>query len=144
MRHGFPVITARLLLLILAALLAGCSSKQSVQFKINSEPEGAHVVYRVSGVDGPTRGEWIYLGHTPIRVVRQLDEETVTDADTITLKVMRAGYFDQVREVGWRGLLGRGCRQGNHLLDPAVGSAASGPIANAGQRQSLSLHLAGR
>ena len=73
---------------------------QTVQFKINSEPEGAHVVIQVSSPDAPGSGDWIYMGNTPIRGVRQLDEDETADA-TITLKVMHTGYYDQVRK--WDG-----------------------------------------
>ncbi|RUM35748.1 MAG: hypothetical protein DSY50_04095 [Desulfobulbus sp.] len=79
----------------------GCSSDiQTVQFKINSEPEGSHVALKVSGPNRPRSSEWIYLGHTPIRIVRQFVEDDVPGAK-ITLKVMHAGYYDQVRE--WDG-----------------------------------------
>ena len=81
--------------------LVGCSAKtQTVQFKINSEPEGSHVVMNVSGPDRQNSGEWIYLGHTPIRGVRQINEDEAENVK-ITLKVMHAGYYDQVRE--WDG-----------------------------------------
>ncbi len=94
--------TGLLLVLFLAAVVvSGCSSKvQTVQFKINSEPEGSHVVLNVSGPERPNSADWIYLGHTPIRGVRQLTEDEAEETK-ITLKVMHAGYYDQVRE--WDG-----------------------------------------
>ena len=88
--------------LVLAVTVTGCSSKvQTVQFKINSEPEGSHVVLNVSGPEIPNSADWIYLGHTPIRGVRQISEDKVAEANKITLKVMHAGYYDQIRE--WDG-----------------------------------------
>ena len=95
--------TGLLLVLILTAVfVSGCSSKvQTVQFKINSEPEGSHVVLNVSGPKLPDSADWIYLGHTPIRGVRQISEDKVAEANKITLKVMHAGYYDQIRE--WDG-----------------------------------------
>jgi hypothetical protein len=79
----------------------GCSSKTAnVKFKINSEPEGSHVVMNISGPRRANSGEWIYLGHTPIRGVRQISEDESENVK-ITLKVMHAGYYDQVRE--WDG-----------------------------------------
>ena len=87
---------------LLAVAVTGCSSKvQTVQFKINSEPEGSHVVLNVSGPKLPNSADWIYLGHTPIRGVRQISEDKVAEANKITLKVMHAGYYDQIRE--WDG-----------------------------------------
>ncbi len=92
-------------LLLFAALLllsvTGCSSKvQNVQFKINSEPEGSHVVMNISGPARADSTEWLYLGHTPIRGVRQISEDELENVK-ITLKVMHAGYYDQLRE--WDG-----------------------------------------
>ena len=87
--------------MVLSVYITGCASDiQTVQFKINSEPEGSHVVLNVSGPDRPNSADWIYLGHTPIRGVRQLNEDNAAGAK-ITLKVMHAGYYDQVRE--WDG-----------------------------------------
>ena len=86
---------------LLTVFVTGCASNvQTVQFKINSEPEGSHVVLNVSGPERQNSPDWIYLGHTPIRGVRQLDEDDATDVK-ITLKVMHAGYYDQIRE--WDG-----------------------------------------
>ena len=88
--------------LLLAVAVTGCSSKvQTVQFKINSEPAGSHVVLNVSGPKLPNSADWIYLGHTPIRGVRQISKDNVAKANKITLKVMHAGYYDQIRE--WDG-----------------------------------------
>lgn len=89
-----------LIILVVAALMTGCSSVKTVQFKINSEPEGSHVVLQVTNTDALGSGDWIYLGHTPIRGVRQLDQDATENAK-ITLKVMHAGYHDQIRE--WDG-----------------------------------------
>jgi hypothetical protein len=87
--------------MVLVVGINGCGSDiQTVQFKINSEPEGSHVALNISGPDRPRSSEWIYLGHTPIRIVRQFNEDDVPESK-ITLKVMHAGYYDQVRE--WDG-----------------------------------------
>ena len=87
---------------LLLATAGGCTSKvQNVQFKINSQPEGSHVAFNVSGPEIENSGDWIYLGHTPIRGVRQLEERKTAKAGKITMKVMHAGYYDQIRE--WDG-----------------------------------------
>ena len=88
--------------LFLAVTVTGCSSKtQTVQFKINSQPEGSHVVFNMSGPKLDNSADWLYLGHTPIRGVRQIQKDKIVDASKITLKVMHAGYYDQIRE--WDG-----------------------------------------
>ncbi len=88
-------------LLTILTLLGGCSDKKIVNFKINSVPKGAHVLYQVVGDDFPCRGEWIYLGNTPVQGVREFKESQIEHADKITLKVMHQGYHDQVKE--WDG-----------------------------------------
>ena len=83
-------------------VIAGCSSAtKTVKLKIHSQPEGAYIVYKVSGAEIPCSGKWIYLGNTPFRGVHQFNEDDLEDADKITLKVMRQGYSDQIIE--WDG-----------------------------------------
>ena len=81
--------------------LSGCSDSKTVNFKINSVPKGAHVLYQIVGEDVPCQGEWIYLGNTPVQGVRQFDEDQLEDAQKITLKIMHRGYLEQVKE--WDG-----------------------------------------
>ena len=82
--------------------LSGCSNTKTVNFKINSVPKGAHVLYQVIGEDVPCQGEWIYLGNTPVQGVRQFDEDQLEDAEKITLKIIHSGYHEQVKE--WDGI----------------------------------------
>ena len=84
-------------------MLSGCSSAtKTVRMKIHSEPEGAYIVYKISGTEEiPCAGKWIYLGNTPYRGVHRFNEEELEEADKITLKVMRPGYMDQIME--WDG-----------------------------------------
>ena len=76
-------------------VLTGCSSKHSVNFKIHTEPEGAHVIYRHNSQP------WIYLGVTPLDAIEVLHEENLEDNSTISIKAMRCGYLEQVKE--WKG-----------------------------------------
>ncbi|HID70275.1 MAG TPA: hypothetical protein EYP35_07435 [Desulfobacterales bacterium] len=82
-------------------MVSGCADTKTVRFKIDSVPKGAHVLYQVAGGDSPCRGQWLYLGSTPLQGVRQLSENEVEDADKIILKVFHNGYHDQVKE--WDG-----------------------------------------
>jgi hypothetical protein len=117
--------------LILAAGVAlvgvtGCASDiQAVQFKINSEPEGAHVALQVSGPEHVRSTDWIYLGHTPIRIVRQFDEDAVAGAK-ITMKVMHAGYYDQVREWDGESFLNEAVKSGVLFWTPELVPHPSG------------------
>lgn len=92
-RYVGPLLMS--LLVVLVALMTGCSSKQPVNFKVHTEPEGAHVIYRQDNLS------WIYLGITPLDVVEILADEKLKKEHTISLKVMRYGYLDQVKE--WSG-----------------------------------------
>jgi hypothetical protein len=83
-------------------VLSGCSSPaRTVRMKIHSEPEGAYIVYKVSGSEMGCAGKWIYLGNTPYRGIHQFNEDELEEAGKITLKVMRPGYLDQIME--WDG-----------------------------------------
>lgn len=94
---GLPVCC-----LCVAALLVSCSSPtKTVRLKIHSEPEGAYIVYKVTGPEIPCDGEWIYLGNTPFRGIHQFNEDDLENAEKITIKVMRQGYTEQIIE--WDG-----------------------------------------
>lgn len=85
-----------------AVIMAGCSSKTaSVRFKVNSEPEGAHVLYKATGKNLPCGDRWVYLGNTPLRGVHQFNEKELEDTKKITMKVMHNGYHEQ--QIEWDG-----------------------------------------
>ncbi|NPE28749.1 hypothetical protein HNV12_12430 [Methanococcoides sp. SA1] len=88
-------------LITAVALLTGCTGQKTVNFKINSVPKGAHVLYQVVGGDIPCQGQWVYLGNTPVQGVRQFEESQLEGAKKITLKIMHTGYHEQVKE--WDG-----------------------------------------
>ncbi|PID44419.1 MAG: hypothetical protein CR981_01375 [Proteobacteria bacterium] len=91
-RYRFLLASA----LMLFFLLAGCSSKNPINFKIHTEPEGAHVIYSQN-----SRQTWIYLGVTPLDVVELLDDDELDDENTISLKTLHCGYLEQAKE--WNG-----------------------------------------
>jgi len=80
---------------LVLAMLVSCASQEAVNLKIHTDPEGAHVVYRV----GDT--QWTYLGLTPYQGITLFDSDAFDDESTISFKVMRYGYLDQVRQ--WNG-----------------------------------------
>ncbi len=96
MKHGRYVRSLAIFgIIILIAVLTGCSSRQPVNFKVHTEPEGAHVIYRQDNLS------WIYLGITPLDAVEIIPSERLSKEHTISLKVMRCGYLDQAKE--WTG-----------------------------------------
>ncbi|MEJ2133723.1 MAG: hypothetical protein P8X86_00595 [Desulfofustis sp.] len=84
-----------------AFLLSSCASKEAVKIKIHTDPEGSHIVYRVADDYRSDDPPWIYLGVTPYQGVTQINSSSFEQADTITFKVMRHGYLDQVKK--WSG-----------------------------------------
>ncbi len=98
---SFSRVSYLAILITAVALLTGCSNQKTVNFKINSVPKGAHVLYQVVGGDIPCQGQWVYLGNTPVQGVRQFEENQLEGAKKITLKIMHNGYHDQIKE--WDG-----------------------------------------
>jgi hypothetical protein len=82
-------------------LLSSCASKETVKIKIHTDPEGSHIVYRVADDYHSDDAPWIYLGVTPYQGVTQISSSSFGKADTISFKVMRHGYLDQVKK--WTG-----------------------------------------
>lgn len=75
--------------------LNGCASNQQINLNVHTEPEGAHIIYRVDN------NRWMYLGLTPLDVVEIIHEDELRDNHTFSLKAMRSGYLEQVKE--WKG-----------------------------------------
>lgn len=92
-RHA--LVRSTFLCCLLVLLAAGCSSKIPVNFKVHSEPEGAHVIFRQNSQP------WIYLGVTPLDTIQILHEDNLEDNHTLSLKAMRCGYLEQAKE--WNG-----------------------------------------
>ena len=94
---------ASLLAAVLVMLmLSACGSRVApVRFKVNSEPEGAYVLYQVQGTESECAGKWVYLGNTPLQGMYQFDRKQLQDTDKVSLRVMQQGYMDQTKE--WTG-----------------------------------------
>ncbi len=88
------------LLLSLCLLTSACAVNRAVSFKINTEPEGATVIYRLNSTKPGkcNTNDWVYLGSTPLEVVRHISTDALTEKNTVSLKVLRPGYTDQVKE----------------------------------------------
>lgn len=75
--------------------ITGCASNQRINLKVHTEPEGAHVIYRLDN------NPWTYLGVTPLNTIEVIHEEKLEGNHTFSLKAMRCGYLDQEKE--WNG-----------------------------------------
>ncbi len=90
--------TIRLLGAGLAVLLIGAcaSAPRTVPFNVHSDPQGAYVLLQVQPPVGPA-ADWVFIGNTPLNSVREMDLDTAKKAKTVTLRVMKEGYFDQTK-----------------------------------------------
>jgi hypothetical protein len=88
-------------LLLCSFIIGGCSSRQYINLKIHTEPEGSHLVYKIAKEKAEKESPWVYLGVTPFTGVSLIEEDDLETSDKISFKVMRHGYLDQVKE--WNG-----------------------------------------
>ncbi len=86
--------------LLLTCLLVGCGGRRNLVFTVNSEPPGAFVVFHMSETSKRQGADWIYLGTTPLVVERELRVRQLK-RETVTLRVIREGYFEQQKQ--WTG-----------------------------------------
>lgn len=94
--------------------LSGCASNQQINLKIHTEPEGAHIVYRLDN------SRWMYLGVTPLDTVEVIHENDLEDNHTVTLKAMRCGYLEQGKVWTGEELLAENDSQGMILWTPRL------------------------
>jgi len=87
-------------------LVGGCttSSSRLVPFAVQSDPLGAHVLYKyTAGQDaGVDTGDWIYLGITPVDLRREVERIAFKRDDAFTLRVLKDGYLEQRKTWGGR------------------------------------------
>ncbi len=86
------ILHSTLIPALFLGMLTGCATQYPVNFKVHSEPEGAHVIYRQGNEP------WIYLGVTPLSSFEMIDEKLLEEKDEISLRTMRCGYMDQTKE----------------------------------------------
>lgn len=77
------------------SMMTSCSTTNRINLKLHTEPEGAHIVYRLD------QQRWTYLGVTPLEAVEILKDNQIEGDHSFTLKAMRCGYLDQTKE--WTG-----------------------------------------
>jgi len=86
---------------LVAATVSGCASpRRNVPFNIQSDPLGAYVMFQVKN-EGGAKSDWIYLGNTPLITTRQYTKEQLSGKNSVMLRVMKEGYFDQTKV--WKG-----------------------------------------
>jgi hypothetical protein len=93
------------LIAVLVAVLglgACASTPDTIPFAVQSDPLGAHVLFKSSsGVDESAEsGDWIYLGVTPVDLRRRLGRSLFKSDDAFTLRVLKDGYLEQRKTWG--------------------------------------------
>lgn len=92
--NTMKMITRLLAIFALAALLTACgSSKKNISMKLHSDPLGAYVLLQVNE-KGNEDNDWIFLGPTPIVGSKKLNFK---GASSVSLKVIRPGFYEQVK-----------------------------------------------
>lgn len=87
-------MTRLLATLALAALLAACGNgKKNISMKLHSDPLGAYALLQIKE-QGNENSDWVYLGPTPIIAKREFNFK---GASSVSLKVIRPGFYEQVK-----------------------------------------------
>jgi len=108
-------VASRLLLPALVVLAASaCSSIEPVKITVHSDPPGGYVVMQEKG------GDWIYLGNTPLVVVRQMDLDAVESSSGVLFKVMKEGYFEQSKQWGGPPFIKENDQKGGIFWNPRL------------------------
>ena len=81
MKNRISSVCCMAILIAALAVLSGCANKKTVNFKINSVPKGAYVLYQVVGKDISCQGQWIFIGNTPLQGVRSFSVISADGAD---------------------------------------------------------------
>ena len=83
-----------LIILSSSLLISACgANKKSISMKLHSDPLGAYALMQIK-YKGNENPEWIFLGPTPVIVNKTV---VVDGATSISLKVIRPGFFEQVK-----------------------------------------------
>ncbi|MFT5573108.1 MAG: hypothetical protein ACI9FR_002041 [Cryomorphaceae bacterium] len=82
------------IILLAALVVSACGNgKKNFSMKVHSDPLGAYLLMQVNH-KGDENPEWIFLGPTPVILEKVVDYRNAT---TVSLKVIRPGFFEQVK-----------------------------------------------
>ena len=80
--------------LLICLMVSACSSnKKTVSLKLHSDPLGAYALLQVK-YKGEADSDWIFLGPTPVSIDKSI---RMDGASSVSLKVIRPGFFEQVK-----------------------------------------------
>ncbi|MDH3379602.1 MAG: hypothetical protein OEQ39_21970 [Gammaproteobacteria bacterium] len=86
------------IIVLLMALATGCASTRAVPFTIQSDPLGAYVLLQIKSSQIGDSSDWIFVGNTPLSTTRTLSDRQLRSAESVTIRVMKEGYFDQSKQ----------------------------------------------
>ncbi len=102
---------------LLALAVIGCSNIREVPFTVTSDPPGSYILLQTLLPDADMY-DWLYLGTTPLNLVRPMDFRELKKTETVTLKAMKEGYFEQVRSWPWKRFVREFKEDGGISWDP--------------------------
>jgi hypothetical protein len=77
--------------------IAGCAHHiKDVPFTVNSRPPGSYVLLQTL-IPDKNMYDWVYLGTTPVAFEREMDFKQLKKAESISLKILKEGYFEQTK-----------------------------------------------
>jgi hypothetical protein len=82
-----------ILVTFITGLTLGCASTRDVPLTVHSDPLGALILMQTGYKDG-TQSDWILLGNSPVQITRNISTKNAT---TISLRVIKEGYFEQIK-----------------------------------------------
>jgi len=78
-------------------LIAGCANRiKEVPFTVNSQPAGSYVLLQTL-IPDKDMYDWVYLGTTPVAFERDMDFKQLKKAESISLRILKEGYFEQTK-----------------------------------------------
>lgn len=101
-------------------IATGCASgTKNVPLNIQSDPLGAYVVFQITKDNG-AKSDWIFLGNTPLLTTRQYSKKELSDENSIVLRVMKEGFFDQTKVFKGRELRRESKSKGRVFWNPRM------------------------
>ena len=86
-----------LMVLSIGVLISGCASSiHEVPFTVNSVPPGSYVLLQTM-IPEMDVYDWVYMGTTPIDFVRKLDFDKLQESQSISLRILKEGYFEKTK-----------------------------------------------
>jgi hypothetical protein len=64
--------------------------------------------------------DWIFVGNTPLSTTRSLSQRELQSAESVTIRIMKEGYFDQSKQWSPKSLLGEEEEKGMVFWNPRL------------------------